>query len=89
MTTQILLKFFQSLDGSLVDTRFMAMAPLAHAGFLRFDELSNLRPKDIIPHQTYVELFIESSKTDQYRESAAVPIVKTSTALFPRANLVK
>ena len=56
MTTQILLKFFQSLDGSLIDTKFMAMAPLAYAGFLRFDELSNLRLKDVIPHPTYFEL---------------------------------
>ena len=52
MTTQILLKFFQSLDGSLIDTKFMAMAPFAYAGFLRFDELSNLRLKDVIPHPT-------------------------------------
>lgn len=65
MTTQILLKFFQSLNGSLVDKKFMAMALLAYTGFLRFDEPSNLRLKDIIPHPTYFELFIESRKTDQ------------------------
>ena len=40
MTREILFKFFQSFDGSFVDTRFMAMALLAFAGFLRFDELS-------------------------------------------------
>ncbi|PFX25561.1 Integrase/recombinase xerD-like [Stylophora pistillata] len=89
MTTQILLKFLQSLDGYLVDTRFMAMALLAYAGFLKFDELSNRRLKDVIPHSTNFELFIESSKTDQYREGAVVQIVKTSTDLCPWANLVK
>ena len=57
-TGEILLKFFQSLDGSLVDTRFMAMALLAFAGFLRFDELSNLKLKDVVSHATYFELFI-------------------------------
>ena len=67
----------------------MAMALLAYAGFLRFDELSNLRLKDVISHTTYFELFIENSKTDQYREGAVVPIVKASTDLCPWANLVK
>ena len=89
MTSVILLKVFQSLDGSLVDTRFMAMALLAYAGFLRFDELSDLKLKDVISHPTYFELFIESIKTDQYREGAVVPIVKTGTDLCPWANLVK
>lgn len=89
MTPGILLKIFQSLDGSLVDTRFMAMALLAFACFLRFDELSNLKRKDVAPHATYFELFIENSKTDQYRKCAIVPIVKTDTDLCPWANLVK
>ena len=89
MSTEILLKFFHSLDGSLVDTRFMAMELLAYAGFLRLDELSNLRLKDVISHTTYFELFIENSKTDQYREGAVVPIVRATTDLCPWANLVK
>lgn len=61
ITGEILLKFFQSLYGSLVDTRFMAMALLSFAGFLRFDELSNLKLKDVVSHATYFELFIEDS----------------------------
>ena len=44
------------------------MALLAFAGFLRFDELSNLKLKDVLSHAKYFELFIEGSKTDQYRE---------------------
>lgn len=87
ITPGILLKFHQSLDGSLVDSRFMAMALLAFAGFLRFDELSSLRLKDVVSHVTYFELFIESSKTDQYREGAVVPIVKTGSELCPWVNL--
>ena len=45
ITPGILQKFLQSLDGSLVDTRFMTTALLAFAGFLRFDELANLKLK--------------------------------------------
>ena len=89
ITPEILQKLFQSLDGSLVDTRFMAMALLAFAGFLRFDELANLKLKDLALHDTHFELFIESSKTDQYREGAIVPIVKSGTDLCPWGNLEK
>ena len=53
MTTEILIKFLQSQGSSLVDTKFMAVALLAYTGFLRFDELSNLRLKDVIPHPTF------------------------------------
>ena len=75
--------------GTLLDARLMTMALFAYAGFLRFDEFSNLRLKDVIEHSTYFELFIERSKTDQLREGAVVPIVKTGTDLCPWANLVK
>ena len=64
------------------------MALLAFAGFLRFDELSNLRLKDVA-HSTYFELFIESSKTDQYRNGAVVLIGKTGSELCPWDNLLK
>ena len=37
------------------------MALLAFAGFLRFDELSSLKLKDVVSHATYFELFIERS----------------------------
>ena len=50
------------------------MALLAFAGFLRFDELSNLKLKVVVSHATCFELFIESSKTDQHRQGAVVPI---------------
>ena len=89
MTLEILQKLFQSLDRSLVDTRFMAMALLAFAGFLRFHELANLKLKDLALHDTHFELFIESSKTDQYRKGAIVPIVKSGTDLCPWGNLEK
>ena len=67
----------------------MAMALLALAGSLRFDELANLKLKDLAQHDTHFELFIESSKTDQYRQAAIVPIVKSGTDLCPSGNLEK
>ena len=52
ITPKILQMFFRSLGGSLVDTRFIAIALLVFAGFLRFDELANLNLKDLALHDT-------------------------------------
>ena len=49
----------------------------------------SLKVKDVVSHATYFELFIERSKTDQYREGAVISIVKTGTELCPWANLLK
>lgn len=43
----------------------------------------------MVSHHAYFEVFIESSKTDQYREGAVVPIVKTGSDLCPWATLLK
>ena len=59
----------------------MAMALLAFAGFLRFDELTNLKLEDLALRDTHFELFIESSKTDQYRGGSIAPIVKSGRDL--------
>ena len=50
---------------------------------IRFDELANLKLKDLALHDTHFKLFIESSKTGQFREGAIVPIVKSGTGLCP------
>ena len=62
ITPEILQTFFQSLDGSLVDTRFISMALLAFAGFLRFDELANLKLKDLALHDTHFKLLLKVVK---------------------------
>ena len=64
------------------------MALLAYAGFLRLDKLSNLRLKDVTPDPAYFELFIESSKTDQYVRVSLYHVVKTGADLCRWANLV-
>ena len=65
------------------------MALLAVAEFLRFDELAYLKLKDVALRDTHFELFIEGSKTDQYREGSIVPIVKSCTDLCPWGNFEK
>ena len=43
----------------------------------------------MVSHDAYFEVFIESSKTDQYGEGAVVPIVKTGSDMCPWATLLK
>lgn len=65
-----------SSSASLLDIRTVAAALLAFAAFLRFDELVSLHISDITFKDSYMIVFIESSKTDQYRDGAWVPVVK-------------
>lgn len=55
---------------------------------MRLDTLSNLRLKDVTPDPAYFELFIESSKTDQYVRVSLYHVVKTGADLCRWANLV-
>ena len=62
---------------SLYNIRSVVICILAFAAFLRFDELAKLNRSDVVIECSYLKLFIESSKTDQYRDWAWV--VKAST----------
>ena len=78
---------FGSESASLADVRALTFCLLGFAGFLRYDELSKLRLCDISIYESHMELFIESSKTDQLRQGAVVVIARTGTSLCPVAML--
>ena len=63
--------------------RTLTVFLVGYAGFLRFDELSNLKESDVQILEEHMELFIESSKTDQYRDGAWVVIARTASKLCP------
>ena len=71
----------------LSDVRILAMCLLAFAGFLRFQELQSLRRCDFFFHEKYLKVFIESSKTDQYRDGQWIIIVKSGQDTCPYAML--
>ena len=52
----------------LLQPRNLVMSFLAFSGFLRFLELSLIRPKDIMFGERFISVFIEKSKADQLRE---------------------
>lgn len=59
------------------------MVLLMFAGFLRASDLSALRWEDIKFQELGMQLYIASSKTDQYKEGRSVPVAKTGDDYCP------
>ena len=78
---------FGQQDASLADIRTLSICLLGFAGFFRFDELAKIGESDIVMYKEHMEIFIESSKTDQLRDGAWVVIARTGTPLCPVAML--
>lgn len=75
---------FASANANLSDLRTAAICVTAFAGFLRFNELANLRCCDVkFCKDKYVELFIAKSKTDIYRNGNVVLLAKTGHITCP------
>ena len=86
ITIDILQKLYTTTvkgRGSLNDIRVMCFSILGYSGFLRYDELSSLRVCDIVFQPTHVRVFIEKSKTDQYRDGKWCYIANGDTELCP------
>lgn len=60
---------------------------VGYAGFFRFDELAQLHESDVSIYKEHMEIFIESSKTDQFRDGSKVVIARTGTKLCPVAMM--
>jgi len=71
----------------LCELRLLSMSLLAFAGFLRFDEVADIRFSDLTFFDSYLKVFISKSKTDVYRKGASVLITKTDSKLCPVKNV--
>ena len=60
---------------------------VAFAGFLRFNELVNIRPSDIELQENFMTLCQLCSKTDQFRKGDELVIARTGSATCPVAML--
>lgn len=76
-------------DNDLLVVRDLCMIVLSFAGFLRYDELSNLRCNDVKLFDSYFSLSLRKSKTDQYRFGKEVLISKGSSVACPYILLQK
>ena len=82
----LVMKFGQS-DASLSDIRTLVICLISYAGFFRYNEIANLKESDVIIYQDHLEIFVESSKTDQLRDGAWVVIARTNSDLCPVSML--
>ena len=90
ITPEILQRMFEKFitpSADLPIIRTMTICLLGFAGFFRFSELASLRECDIIFYDQHVEIFVESSKTDQFRDGSWVPIARTDSDICPVAML--
>lgn len=78
---------FGTEQASLSDICTLSMCLVGCAGFFCFDELAKLKKADASFYEEHMELFVESSKTDQLREGAWVVIAQTKNKLCPVAML--
>ena len=74
-----------SEEASVKDLRIAAICSLGFAGFLRFNELSNIQPKHLTFCNGFVEIFVLGSKTDVYRDGNYVYIAKLEGKYCPVA----
>ena len=72
---------------TLTSIRLATICLLAFAGFLRFDEVSNIRPCDLQIGATHMAIKIIHSKTDQLRHGDEVVIARTRGDTCPVAML--
>ena len=88
ITSELLDKMYTRLfsDGNVKNQRICACL-ISYAGFLRSNELLNIKRCDILIYNTHMSIFIESSKTDKYRDGAWVVLSRTRRSLCPVENL--
>ena len=85
LSPQILRAILAKTDTySLLDYRRFTLILVS---FLRFDGAVGLRRWDVSFVDTYMTLFIEHSKTDQYRDGHTLVIARTGTSVCPVSNL--
>ena len=72
---------------SLANLRLASACLLAFAGFLRFDELANIKVTDLTLGPQHLTIQIPQSKTDQLRQGCEVVISRTGSATCPVAML--
>ena len=74
---------------SLYNIRSVVICLLAFAAFLRFDELAKLVRSDVRIGDDMLKLFIQSSKTDQYRDGAWIVVASSRRATCPVAMMIR
>ncbi|XP_072021557.1 uncharacterized protein [Amphiura filiformis] len=94
ITAEILVKVYDHYCAdlsikNLLTIRTVTMCLIAYAGFLRFDELSEIKREDITFELSHMSILIPSSKTDIYRQGNSVIIARLTSTVCPVRMLQK
>lgn len=89
ITSEHLIQLCNMLSGSseVIVLRDLAMILLSYTGFLRFDEVSDLRFSGVEIKDSHAVILIRKSKTDIYRGGKHVYIARGVTSACPVAML--
>ena len=79
---QVVLKYANKYS-NLMDLRFTIVCLLGFAGFMRIEELLQVRLKHLTIFGDRLEIFLPHSKNDQHREGKKIVIAKTFTQFCP------
>lgn len=74
-------------DDDLPRLRICCLMLIGYAGFLRFSELSNIKASNLVLRSSHVEIVVEKSKTDVYRQGNTVVIARTNNSTCPVSML--
>ena len=91
ITSEILKKVVDKYGSSneLKGLRICSLMLLGYSGFLRYDELAHIKASNIKFFETHMEIVLEKSKTDIYRQGNVVVISRIETNYCPVAMLEK
>ncbi|KAJ8309298.1 hypothetical protein KUTeg_014172 [Tegillarca granosa] len=84
-----LVDHFGKDENNLINLRTCVLCLLGFSGFLRYNELANIKMSDLFFEQGYVKISIRESKTDTYRRGNEIIIAKTGNKLCPVSWLNK
>lgn len=80
---QAMVTKFGHPSANLKDLRIVTLSLIAFAGFLRFNEVIQVRRCDLIFHTTFCSITLPRSKTDVYRQGKSVLIARTGNPACP------
>ncbi|XP_072040161.1 integrase/recombinase xerD homolog [Amphiura filiformis] len=94
ITAEILVKVYDYYCAdlsikNLLTIRTVTMCLIAYAGFLRFDELSEIKREHVTFELSHMSILIPSSKTDIYRQGKSVIIARLTSRVCPVRMLQK
>lgn len=80
---------FAGPSAPLSDIRDVTLCLTGYAGFLRYNEISNIKWCHITVHESHLSLFLPRSKTDQLHVGSTVVIAKTGNPTCPYNMLLR